>query len=188
VSVILQVFHLFPVFKSEFGKVRLFLRYLSNTEFHRSVVAEVLAQASRVDKFWWDDFWKFGEAITAHGLLSSWLADPNPSVQVGAVIVGGAAQVIPPETLADQLRHNPNPTVRGAAAWGLGKLAEQVCRAPLEKALSDRDKMVRTAAARALGQLGDPAALPALRQALRHADEDIRKTILRAIRMLKKGG
>jgi HEAT repeat protein len=100
------------------------------------------------------------------------LAIPEPKGQPFPTSVApssrGIAPPLPPPptsttaaVLLEQLRA-PEPTVRRAAADGLGQLGNAAAVPPLLPLLHDADPYVRQAAARALGQLNDPGAIAPL--------------------------
>ena len=76
-------------------------------------------------------------------------------------------------TLLDLLTHDPNPFVRGRAAYSLGRLRIRRAAGALIAALNDPDYDVRTWAAWALGPLGRSTAVDALVRAAREDPAEI---------------
>lgn len=78
--------------------------------------------------------------------------------------------------------HDPEPAVRGTAAWGLGQFHLESAPRALLEALTDSSRDVRIKAAWATSQIGDSAALPLLRAALRReTSAEVQKVQLRAL-------
>ncbi|MEW6744138.1 MAG: HEAT repeat domain-containing protein [Planctomycetota bacterium] len=69
---------------------------------------------------------------------------------------------------------DPNPQVRGAAAFTLGDIDDERASAALQDALEDREPLVRYEAARSLLYQGDWTGIPALIEGLRSSNPSIR--------------
>jgi HEAT repeat protein len=134
---------------SEDWELSLVLRFLSNTQFEPTVVAEVFAHAGGYvtdpPKYSWVFGWDrvdalmsqnrglwgtLGEALAAHNVLLSSLADPRPAVRAGAVIVGGVAGLVPLKALLERLKTDPDAGVRRAAVWSLLQAGDRLAHAP----------------------------------------------------------
>lgn len=90
-----------------------------------------------------------------------------------------------PAILLDVL-DDPSPTVRRAAAEGLGFAEAATATAPLARRLADDDDAgVRAAAAWALGRIEDPSAEAALGRALRDAEPFVRRAAVQALGALE---
>lgn len=83
--------------------------------------------------------------------------------------------------LEDHLANDPDPSVRGMAAWALGEIGMERSLEPLMAALHDRDPHVREMTVLALGSLGDARAVAALAPLAADSFDGVRSVLTRAL-------
>ncbi len=99
------------------------------------------------------------DLATLAGRASQLLSAPDARLrEAGAEIAGLLAGAVPATQLAP-LAGDDSPTVRGAAVWALGKLADPASEKALLAAFRDDDPTVHERAAAGLLRLGTPDAL-----------------------------
>lgn len=100
-----------------------------------------------------------GELASLAPRASQLLESPDARLrEAGAEIAGLLGGAVPATTIAP-LTTDDAPSVRGAAAWALGKLADPATEAALIAAFRDDDPAVHERAAAGLLRLGTPGAL-----------------------------
>ena len=92
-------------------------------------------------------------------------------IELGRRIVGFGEPATP--ILVDALA-DPDPAMRGTAAWLLGFMKDPRTSNALARAASDKEKLVRYEASSSLLQIGDPRGMNALLNGLSDADPRIR--------------
>jgi len=117
------------------------------------------------------------------------LSSPDPRLrEAGAEIAGLLGGAVPATTIAG-LVGDPAASVRGAAVWALGKLAEPTTESALLSAFRDDDPAVHERAATGLLRLGTPAALAqAIAFISGDADASARAAIAAAIQITPAHG
>jgi len=87
------------------------------------------------------------------------LTAPDPRLREAGAEIGGLLGGAVPATAIAPLADDDAPSVRGAAVWALGKLADPATEKALLSAFRDDDPAVHERAAAGLLRLGTPAAL-----------------------------
>jgi HEAT repeat protein len=93
------------------------------------------------------------------GRASQLLAAPDPRLREAGAEIAGLLGGAVPATALEPLATDDAPTVRGAAVWALGKLADPASEKALLAAFRDDDPTVHERAAAGLLRLGTPDAL-----------------------------
>lgn len=113
--------------------------------------------------------------------LAEALASPAAGVRRSALLAwaGGTDGSLPPEAV--DLRTDPDPQVRAAAMWALGRRRHPEALHILTASLHDLDLQVRIGTIAALGELGGAEAQAALEDSLEHGTELIRAAAVSAL-------
>jgi hypothetical protein len=116
------------------------------------------------------------------GRATQLLAAPDARLrEAGAEIAGLLGGAVPAAQIAP-LAKDPSPTVRGAAMWALGKIADAASEKVLLGAFADDDEMIHERAAAGLLRLGTPDALAqAIAFIAGHGDPAARGTLAAAL-------
>ena len=108
------------------------------------------------------------------GLLLALLADPEPAVEIAAVLAAGHARVEETEVELLLRARGTDPDTKKAALLALGHFGGEHALEAIVAGLADADTEVRIAAAQGLAELSDPSAASLLVSLLRQgSDSDV---------------
>jgi HEAT repeat protein len=116
------------------------------------------------------------------GRVQNMLKDPDARLREAGAEMAGLLGGAVPATQLIPLATDDSPSVRGAAVWALGKLADAASEQTLLGAFRDDDETIHERAAAGLLRLGTPDALAqAVAFAIGHGDPAARATIASAL-------
>jgi HEAT repeat protein len=116
------------------------------------------------------------------GRVQNMLKDPDARLREAGAEMAGLLGGAVPATQLIPLATDDSPSVRGAAVWALGKLADAASEQTLLGAFRDDDETIHERAAAGLLRLGTPDALAqAVAFAVGHGDPAARATIASAL-------
>lgn len=120
-------------------------------------------------------------------LLLPLLSDPNQEVvNIVIMALGDLKEPGVTEALVAVLEdHQRTSQIRGGAARGLGRLAEERALYPLFEAIRDSDEAVRGSAALGLGGFKNPEVIEVLGNALQDSSEMVRAMVVEAMGQIK---
>ncbi|MEW6440767.1 MAG: HEAT repeat domain-containing protein [bacterium] len=120
------------------------------------------------------------------GRVLFFLEDANSSLRMHAALTLGKCRYRPAAPALVRRLADPQPTVRGPAAWALGRLRDDTALLPLIHSLQDEGEFVRIYVYQALVDFGKRA-IPLLERAIPNADPGQRQLLERLIEEIREG-